>query len=248
MRLQILSDLHLEFGDFDLPATDADVLVLAGDIHTKLHGIHWIKERAPKDIPIIYIAGNHEFYGERHPRLLDKIKSTARGSNVHVLENEGVSIDGYHFFGCTLWTDMALHGDAMLGSLASMAMNDYSRIRDSYRYRKLSPSYTATEHKQSVAAIERFLARNDPQKTIVVTHHAPSIHSLPDHRRYEPISAAYASNLESIISAHAPTLWIHGHIHTSQDYPIGRTRILSNPRGYIDEPNPDFAPTRIWNV
>jgi len=106
MRLHILSDLHIEFGKFDLPEIDADVLILAGDIHTKRNGIKWILEHAPKGVPTLYVMGNHEFYGEKHPGLIQKIRAEAIGSNVHILENESITIDGYYFFGCTLWTDL----------------------------------------------------------------------------------------------------------------------------------------------
>ena len=82
----------------------------------------------------------------------------------------------------------------------------------------------------------------DPQRSVVVTHHAPSILSLPAHRRSQPLSCAYASHLDDFIRLHSPLLWIHGHIHHSQDYRIGTTRVLANPHGYIDEPNPAFDP------
>ncbi len=242
MRIHVLSDLHIEFGDFVLPRVDADVLIFAGDIHTKLNGIRWIKANARTDIPIIYIMGNHEFYGESYPRLIEKIKAEAERTNIHVLENESVSIDGYQFFGCTLWTDLALFGDPVLGGLAAMAMNDYRRIRVSPSYKKLTPKDTRAEHMRSLIEMEKFFETADPRKTIVITHHAPSIRSVPEKYQNEPISSAFASNLETFISKHEPNLWIHGHMHESQDYAIGETRVIANPRGYIHELNPKFDP------
>lgn len=248
MKIHVLSDLHIEFGDFDLPRVDADVLVFAGDVHTRLNGIKWIKENARTDIPIIYIMGNHEFYGESYPRLIEKIKAEAQGTNIHVLENESVSIDGYHFFGCTLWTDMALLGDPILGGMAAMAMNDYKRIQISTSYKTLTPRDTVSEHMRTLIEMEKFFASTDPRKTVVITHHAPSIRSVPEKHRRDPISAAFASNLDAFVSKHEPALWIHGHIHDSQDYKIGKTRVLANPRGYIDELNPNFDPELVVTV
>lgn len=243
MNLHILSDLHIEFGPFDLPETQADVLIFAGDVHTKRNGIKWIKEQAPKDIPIIYVMGNHEFYGEKHPRIIEKIKDEAAGSNIHILENEKVEIDGYTFFGCTLWSDLELISPSpIIGATAAMEMNDYKRIRSSFTYKKLSPKDTRSEHLNSVSQIRKFLDSHNPEKSIIVTHHAPSIRSLPEHRRKKPVSCAYASNLDHVIQKFEPALWIHGHIHHNQDYHIGSTRIISNPRAYIDEPNPAFDP------
>lgn len=243
MRIHILSDLHIEFGPFELPKVDADVLVFAGDVHTKLNGIKWIKENAPKDIPIIYIMGNHEFYGEKHPRLIEKIKAEAEGTNNHVLENESVSIDGYNFFGCTLWTDMNLFGNPVLGGLEAQQMNDYKRIRVSPSYKRLTPRDTSAFHTRALNAMRKFFETGDSNKSIIVTHHAPSALSLPERRRAKPISVAYASHLDDFIKEHQPALWIHGHIHHNQDYTIGKTRIISNPRAYVDDLNPNFNPS-----
>ena len=248
MRIHVLSDLHLEFGPIELPKVDADLIILAGDVHTKLNGIRWIRDNIP-ETPVIYLAGNHEYYGEKLPRLLDKIREEATGTNIHLLENESFEFGGFRFFGATLWTDMELHGDHHVGCLeAQLKMNDYKRIRRFPDYRKLRPVDTRAMHHASVRHIETFLNSGDSRRSVVVTHHAPTILSLPEHRRTEIISCAYASRLESFIEDHEPLLWIHGHIHHSQDYRLARTRILSNPRAYIDDPNPNFNPSLIVDL
>lgn len=71
MKLHILSDLHLENEGFTIPETNADVIVLAGDIHEGTRAIPWIKEQTDK--PVIYVAGNHEYYGELCPELKYKL-------------------------------------------------------------------------------------------------------------------------------------------------------------------------------
>ena len=240
MRIHVLSDLHIEFGEFQYPEVDADLTILAGDVHVKRNGLKWILDAIP-DRPVIYIMGNHEFYGEKLPRLTQKLKDQAKGTNVHILENDSFEFDGFRFFGATLWTDMNLHGDTMVGSIeAQQTMNDYKRIRHTPSYRKLRPVDTRTEHLNSVTHLRKFLESGEPKKSIVVTHHAPSILSLPERRRERIISCAYTSNLDDLIKQQGPSLWIHGHIHRSNDYKIGDTRIISNPRAYIDSPNPNF--------
>lgn len=242
MRVRILSDLHLEFGEFTLPEAPADLVILAGDVHVKRNPVPWILQNFP-ELPVLYIAGNHEFYGEKFPRQLEKLHEEAAGTNIRFLENESFELGGYRFFGCTLWTDMELFGDVQASSIeASALMNDYRRIRHSPSYRKLRPADTRARHILSLQAIEAFLTDGDARRSIVVTHHAPSIHSLPPRRRTHPLSCAYASHLDDFIKLHQPPLWVHGHIHHSQDYRIGETRILSNPHGYIDEPNANFDP------
>src|SRR6266513_944172 len=86
MRLRILSDLHLEFGDCQRPRPLADVVVLAGDIHHCAARLHWAKRAFP-NTPVVYVLGNHEFYGHSIPDLTKILKREAKGGHVHVLEN-----------------------------------------------------------------------------------------------------------------------------------------------------------------
>jgi len=97
VKIQVLSDLHIEFQDFTYPSCDADVVVLAGDIHAKDKGVKWAVENIPREIPVIYVLGNHEFYGKAHPKFIGEIKAKAKDTNVHVLENDVVSINGVNF-------------------------------------------------------------------------------------------------------------------------------------------------------
>lgn len=249
MRIRVLSDLHQEFQEVDVPDVDCDCVILAGDVSTKRNGLKWIRRRFP-DVPVIYICGNHEYYGEKYPRLTEQLRAETRGTNIHFLENESVTIGGYHFFGCTLWTDMALLGDWMLGATeAGLVMNDYKRIRNSAgHFRRLVPQDTRRAHVASLEAMREFFARHETERGVVVTHHAPSILSLPVRRRENSLSCAYASRLDAFIEEHQPRLWIHGHIHHSVDYRIGATRVISNPRGYPDEPNEDFAADFVFDL
>jgi len=106
-----------------------DVVVLAGDVHVKDKGLKWIFDQN-FEVPVIYVLGNHEFYRDKFPGLIDKLKREAKDTNVHVLENDSVEIGGFRFFGCTLWSDMDLLGDQRASSIAAAdAMNDYQLIR-----------------------------------------------------------------------------------------------------------------------
>jgi Icc-related predicted phosphoesterase len=232
MKLHILCDLHIEFGDFEVPDVGADVVILAGDIHVKKRGFQWVLDQK-FGIPVLYVLGNHEFYGEKFPGLINKLKRDSERTNVRILENDSVSIGGYRFFGCTLWSDMALLGDSRIASVfTASGMNDYRLTRHSKTFRRLLPSDTVSWHSGSVKKLREFFEAGAPDRSVVVTHHAPSIQSIVNKFRRDPLSAAFASNMDDFIMKHQPRLWIHGHTHESFDYRIGITRIVCNPRGY----------------
>jgi len=116
MKLHILSDLHTEFTDFSAPDTGADVVILAGDIGVGLAGIEWAARRFPQ-VPVIYVPGNHEFYG--HDIGLTEQLKAAVPVDIHVLNNDTLELEGIRFLGCTLWTDFNLHGEGEAGSARS---------------------------------------------------------------------------------------------------------------------------------
>ncbi len=248
MKLHILSDLHIEFAPHELAVTDADVVILAGDIHLGARGFNWVRENI-KNKEVIYILGNHEFYKEATPRLFDKLKKKAKGSNIHILENESISLNGVRFLGCTLWTDFALVNNLDVSiAAAKLQMTDYEKIRLSPQYRKIQPSFTVVWHKQSKKWLQKEVENCKEGTIVVVTHHAPCIDSIPFEDRNDPLSASYASNLNDFVSSSKINVWVHGHIHAAHDYSIGGTRVICNPRGYPDEPVIGFDPALMVEI
>ena len=240
MKIQILSDLHQEFEQKDFIYNKADLIIIAGDLDVRTRGIEWLLNTITS-IPIIYILGNHEYYGGSYPATLLKIKQKALGTNVHVLENETIDIDGIRFHGATMWTDFSLLGNPKYyGIICQERVNDYKKIRRDPTYSKLRTIDTFSFHNQSRKWLEQSLSMSDKTCNIVITHHAPSAQSLSDNQRCEPVAAAYASNLESIMEMHSPHLWIHGHIHKQSHYYIGQTEVRCNPRGYPKTTPSDF--------
>lgn len=235
MKIQIISDLHLEFGISDLSFNSADVIVLAGDVNLGVKGIEWIKKTIPNK-PVIYILGNHEYYKGAYPKTLNKIVETAQNSNISVLENTFVDIEGIRFHGATLWTDFSLFGSPMTyGSFCQTQMSDYKLIRRDPSYSKLRSIDTYKIHQISKNWLKESLENSKGMKNIVVTHHAPSLQSVPQQFKNDPVTSAYASDLEDFIEEHQPLYWIHGHIHTPTRYKIKETEIICNPHGYITE-------------
>lgn len=248
MRVHILSDLHLEFGPFQPDNVEADLIVLAGDIHTGRNGVNWIFETFPNR-PVIYVLGNHEFYGQKIPKLTAEIKQLAKGTNVHVLEMDRIEIGNVVFLGTTLWTDFKLHGDSVLSEvIAATSMTDFRRIRVSPSYRRFSPADARRLCHHSLAWLEKETKLANGKKLVVITHHAPSPQSIPPQFQNDPVNPAFASNLEPFIRASGAAVWIHGHTHQRADYPVGSTRVIANPRGYPQETHTGFDPSLVIDI
>jgi len=248
MRIRVLSDLHNEFASFVPPEVVADVTVLAGDIDIGKRGVAWAAT-AFGGRPVIYVAGNHEYYGRAIPKLTGDLAELGESVGVAVLERASATVAGIRFLGCTLWSDFEVAGSSAVSMAAcSGVMTDFRRIRVSPSFRRLRPADARGLHEASVRWLRSQLRAGDATRTVVVTHHAPSAHSLDVGFRSDPVSGAYASDLDDLIIASGVPLWIHGHTHRRVDYQLGVTRVLSNPRGYPDQAVEGFQPNLLVEI
>lgn len=269
MKIAIASDLHLEFGDIDLPNLHgADVLILSGDImvaqdlrlnavtqpdheHTNARKSarkaqryrDFLQRCSDQFRHVIYVAGNHEFYHGNFHSSLDYLREEiGRYPNVSFLENDFRIIDDVLFVGATLWTDCN-RGDPMTAHALPDMINDFRVIRNDHAgYRRLSTEDIADRHRQTLDYFGSVLAEHKDSQCVVVGHHAPS--SLSTHERYRDhtiMNGGFVSNLESfILDRPQICLWTHGHMHDPFDYELGSCRVVCNPRGYVGyEPQAD---------
>lgn len=230
MRIHLLSDLHNEFERFVPLVTDADVTILAGDIDVKGRGVAWAREAFSG--LVLYVPGNHEFYGGHLTRTLAKMRA-AGCERVRVLDREVITHQGVRFLCATGWTDFTATGNAPLAQWdAQQQMQDYKAIRyHDTQFRKLRPEVTAAEAHATHAWLREQLMQPFDGKTVVVTHHAPSMLSTPNSSTGTLLDAAYVNRWEHLFGE-GLDLWVHGHTHEAIDYTVEGTRVISNPRGY----------------
>lgn len=256
MKILILSDLHLEFGYFFIPEMENEketVVILAGDIGLVKKDYTYrdfINNTCDRFKNVIWIMGNHEFYGANFTTALTKVwNATLDHENLYIVDKETVTIEDVAFVCATLWTDFD-NNNIMTMESAGLWMNDYKKIRNgpiSEPWRsKLKPLDTLSDHMRAKEYIfpEIVKQKEAGKKVVVVTHHLPSFQSISEEFRTDPLNGAYASELFEDIMETRPNVWIHGHSHASMDYYIGETRILNNPRGYKGhEMNKNFDDT-----
>jgi Icc-related predicted phosphoesterase len=234
MRLAILADLHLTVADMSAPQLDCDLVILAGDIARPEQGIAWARQFT---VPVIYIAGNHEFYGSDLVTTRAALKRLAAGSQIHVLEQDSFEFQGVRFLGCTLWSDFRLaESDEERAKAIELSVKfnrDFTRISENeHSDTRFSPAQSAHLFDASVNWLEQQFATPFAGPTVVITHHAPSPGSINPRFAGSPLNASFVSDLDARIRQWQPRLWVHGHLHDSFDYQVGDTRVLCNPRGY----------------
>lgn len=245
MRIQFVSDIHLEFhkdgGNTFIQdlITPADVLVLAGDIcnHISLESV--MGQLCVAYPEVIFVPGNHDYYSSMLKgdniasirgvcaKLLEKFL------NFHILDNNIVILNGQKFVGTTLWFkfDPYMH-------LLTNAITDFRLIPD---LRNL----VSIENDNAV----RFLGKELTKGSIMITHHAPSRKSI--HERYcgNPLNPFFYCELDRLIMDREPAYVIHGHTHDSFDYAIESSRVLCNPFGYVRyEENPKFDIHKVIEI
>ena len=236
MKLHILSDLHQSRGALELPRNDADVVILAGDISRPKDAVAWA---LGFNKPVLYVPGNHEFYGSSLSATVAELKHLCAGTCVQVLDNDVVVINGVRFLGSTLWTDfMDPHGveRAQVMQEAQQFMRDFSAIRiDGPESELLTPEFSAVLCRENVTWLENQLAQTYAGPTVVITHHAPSLQSIHPRFAGSPLNACFVSDLQHLMEGRRAVLWVHGHTHDSFDYTVNGTRVVCNPRGYAKD-------------
>lgn len=243
MKIQLCSDLHLEFEPVSLPVInkDADVIVYAGDIatHEDVALTYFQEVREQTNALILYVMGNHEFYGKFLHSVSDYKLALREVPGLVLLDCDVFNYRGVRFLGCTLWTDF---DDRKLESRASSVISDYKKIRKIGKYYELAyitPGDILEEHRKCREFLRKefYHACFHPGPVVVITHHGPSFYCVDPQRKNSELNGFFYVELSDMIMSHKPKLWLYGHDHTANDVLIGKTRLVRNPSGYPFETN-----------
>ena len=249
MRLALYSDIHLEFAHWEPPSLDVDVVILAGDISSHTHGLAWASSAFEQ--PVVYVAGNHEYYDAHLGLLAELQKPQWEYADVHFLERRTFELAGARFLGCTLWSGFDLHGadrvDAYM-AIARRGINDYWMIR-AKGGKRLEPRDTRKLHQSAVRWLDAELSKPFAGQTVVITHFAPHPRCVAAEHRVSDVSPYFVSDLSWLMEKHRIDIWCYGHTHTNISFVAENgCRVVSNQRGYPREQSPGFLRDLVIEV
>jgi hypothetical protein len=239
MRLQILSDLHLETETYrPEPAPGAELLVLAGDVDSTWDGLELFRGWP---VPVVFVAGNHEFDGREMNGTWPLLRERCEDLGFTMLERQSAVIAGadgrrIRFVGTTRWCDFNLFGDAQRERVLKAAGYFMKVQRSTIDGRPFDAAAVRIEALACRAWLEAELSTpaRDWDATVVITHFGPSFRSADPRYGAQPGTASFCNADDDLISK--ADLWIHGHLHCRHDYTVreaGReTRVVCNARGH----------------
>ncbi|HQY75323.1 MAG TPA: metallophosphoesterase [Rhodoferax sp.] len=254
MKIQLLSDLHLEAHPHwrATPAAGADVLVLAGDVGSYQpgslltdsdFGLGQFSAASGWPTPVIFVPGNHEYDGMDFDAAHERLRATCARLGLHWLERETLTLHGVRFVGTTLWTDfdaLAPNADHSTTALAQQlkardkayrAANYY--LKKTLTTRRGAPWLAESVREQALVCqhwLRDALAAPFDGPTVAVTHFAPSLRSADPRYGQVPGTAGFCNALDDLLP-HAK-VWLHGHLHAPSDYVHQGCRVVANPLGY----------------
>ena len=251
MKLQLLSDLHLETEAFDPePAPGAEVLVLAGDVDSSWAGL---ERFAGWPVPVVFVPGNHEFDRRDVDAARSELRALCQDLGYILLDDGAIVISDrqgrrVRFVGSTRWSDFDLFGEA--GRERAMRAAAYfqqymAANRDGQAFDAAAVRKLALQCRQWLG---EQLALGESGEgwdaTVVVTHFAPSIRSADPRYGKQPGTASFCNDDEALMPG--ARLWLHGHLHCQFDYKVGETRVICNSRGHARKGEPAGFKPREW--
>jgi len=242
MLVKVLSDLHLGIMSNDLDYVDQGerVCILAGDIAEGMRGVNWAIANIPEHIQVLYVPGNHEYYGHNYFELQKNFdRHNQSNTHVTVLDNAVVTVDGIRFAGSTLWTNFMVYKNTQATIDWAFGLNDSRWIKYGNKtinaYDVISLNTDALEFLSKIKDVD-----------VLITHYCPHTSESPKwkgHKLTPGFITEIPENIHRKFKYH-----IHGHTHDSFDYELSYgTRVICNPKGYGYE-NSDFNEELVLNI
>jgi DNA repair exonuclease SbcCD nuclease subunit len=235
VRLQLLSDLHLETEAFEPePAPDAELLVLGGDIDSTWAALERFRGWP---VPVILVAGNHEFDQRELDTAWAELRERCTQFGIRLLERESAVITGrdgrrIRFVATVRWCDFDLFGERGREK-AMRAASYFMRVMRSTRHGEPFGAEAVREEALSCRAwLADELAKKpgDWDATVALTHFGPSLRSGDPRYGSQSGTASFCNADDDLLPL--ADLWIHGHLHCRHDYSVGTTRVVCNARGH----------------
>jgi len=248
MKIRLLSDLHIEGYDFTYTPQGEDILVLAGDIHTRSQH-YQVLNQIPSDIKVILVAGNHEYYDgvyEDVNRDLFDLQNTY--PNLFWLNNNSIKLDGVNFYGGTMRTDMELYGIHerwFATEFAKKGIADFHVCTKANGFRWTVEDHIA-DHQLFCDNLQRWLKITEGEKRVVVSHFVPTPKCTDPRFEGSMLNPYFISDMDRYMGWEG--LWLFGHTHSSWDLTVGDTRLVCNPRGYGSENKSNYRDDLILEI
>jgi predicted phosphodiesterase len=258
VKLQILSDLHLESEAFDPePVAGAELLVLAGDIDSTWAGL---QRFAGWPVPVLMVAGNHEFDGRDLHHARETLREACARAGIRLLQREEAVMSdaagrSVRFLGATRWSDFDLFGERGRPKAERAAAYYLKKMGATLQGQPLDPQALRTEGQACRAWLERALTQPQARSasaTVVITHFAPSLRSADPRYGRQPGTASFCNADDDLLPR--ADLWIHGHLHCRHDYTVHRpgrapARVVCQARGLVKKGEAaGFDPWRLFEV
>lgn len=275
LKFQLISDVHSRWEEVSFHP-DAQLVLAAGDLSENDDGIRWLIDSGR---PALYIPGNHEYYGSDLGTRQAQLQEICKGSKVSVLDRRTAIAGDTRILCATLWTDQyGMHPETMIQAMKIMNdfrniscqewfkeeahSRRYTQLRQDFdsqhpqhaglfphKPEKHNPLIALLLHQDAIQYLTQELAKPWRGNTVVLTHHAPTSHSLlfggyftqPEGSKFHELFArkhkphkvgSYASSLDYLFTNHRIDIWAHGHLHEGMRYSLNGTDVITNPTGY----------------
>ena len=239
MKIRIQGDIHfeffrgLEFNNFInyqkkiQNKNPCQIIILAGDIVTfdtknLLH--HYLEFLNSHYEKVLYILGNHEYYdnslkyhfkeGWAEYVESEYVKIVNQFDKVKLLIDEKVEIEGYNFYGTTLWSPIDKKGYYMMSEKLFFEREEILEM-----------------HLKCKTKCLDFLKNNENK--VLITHHLPSDYFIaPKFQDWN--NSGFNADCEEFFD-YGMKYWIYGHTHEGKEDFFKGCQTYCYPYGYPRE-------------